>query len=1283
MATKKYVSLSGLSNFLNNLKNLFATKTEMNAKSDKTHTHTIADITNLQSTLNGKAASSHGTHVSYSTAAPVMDGAASVGSASTVARSDHRHPTDTSRASQTDLDALETVVAGKANSSHTHQYAGSPSAGGDANNALKLQGYTRSNLYADLPTWINSVGLSHMITVEGDKDTYYPVRIYLPSSKTMPTYISIHKNLGTKTPDVEGNHSNGTSSMWLIYEGRNRSWDGNGGYLKTWYRYMGYANLCAHADIGASAVGDLIVWLRGGGCTYEISKTNGSAESTIYYEETNIGTEAYPYIVSPRKDLGNKGVYSGTLGYGNIEGNATTSTKATQDGNGNVIASTYETKTDASNKLATAKTYADSAATTAATKVKNDLLNGAGGAYDTLKELGDLIDDNTDAIDALEIVAAGKADKSHTHAVSDVTNLQTNLSNIQTQIDGKAASSHSHSISNVSNLQSILDGKSSSSHTHYYAGSSIIGGGANALAIADTRNVNDTPTEMTNLIGGKGARLDFKGTSTVGLSNGTYAAVLSISPWGDTTNWSGGKNTQLGFCDDGRIQVRKGNGSGWSSWNTIIDSSTIGNQSVKYATSAGSSTKATQDAGGNIIASTYATKTELDTAKSTLQTSINGKANSSHTHTIANITNLQTTLDGKAASSHNHSATNITSGTLSSDRLSTVPIAKGGTGATTSAGALTNLGITATAAELNKLDGVTATAAELNYVDGVTSNIQTQLNGKAASGHTHNKDTINSVSEAKIEWGGRNISGSVSPIDAAASNLHSANRFSFAKAAGITIEYSTNGSTYSTYATTDSAKVNLVSGIGSAYYIGARTSSTTVNDKLRITLNATNMGLYTRLQKLLVNISTNYATGSNVIIEKAMKGSETTYTTVGTYQISGWSGWNSIPISAAFGGGDTQTYNIANLRLTFGITGVNSSQTSNALTITDIIGIGDTYWSYPSTMAKTGHLYSYDSSQNATFPANVTANTFVGALSGNSATATKFSSAKTISLTGDVTGSTSFDGSGNVSITATVADDSHNHVISNVDGLQSALDGKSATSHTHTADNLIQWAEALFGTNSGGGVEYSYGSGSGKNVLTEISNMPQGLHTIYAISGTTGNPKTNESFRFLIHKTSGTIGWILAWDAQGSLFTNYQSAAGTFKGWKCVYDANPSALWTGGYYMSSSNSTPQTVTPSKKLSECRNGWVLVWSDYDPDTSTKNNTDIHHDYVFKKNCAGANWSGQCMLCDIPRYMGSNAQDVDTERRILKAIYIHDDRIEGSYQGSYDERNDVILRAVYEF
>ena len=55
---------------------------------------------------------------------------------------------------------------------------------------------------------------------------------------------------------------------------------------------------------------------------------------------------------------------------------------------------------------------------------------------------------------------------------------------------------------------------------------------------------------------------------------------------------------------------------------------------------------------------------------------------------------------------------------------------------------LTDLGLTATASELNKLDGVTATTQELNYVDGVTSSIQTQLNGKAASSHTHGAGNI-------------------------------------------------------------------------------------------------------------------------------------------------------------------------------------------------------------------------------------------------------------------------------------------------------------------------------------------------------------------------------------------------------------------------------------------------------------------------------------------------------------------------------------------------------------
>lgn len=52
----------------------------------------------------------------------------------------------------------------------------------------------------------------------------------------------------------------------------------------------------------------------------------------------------------------------------------------------------------------------------AAEAVKNELLNGAGEAYDTLKELGNLIEANQGAIETLNTLATGKADKDHAHA---------------------------------------------------------------------------------------------------------------------------------------------------------------------------------------------------------------------------------------------------------------------------------------------------------------------------------------------------------------------------------------------------------------------------------------------------------------------------------------------------------------------------------------------------------------------------------------------------------------------------------------------------------------------------------------------------------------------------------------------------------------------------------------------------------------------------------------------------------------------------------------------------
>lgn len=81
------------------------------------------------------------------------------------------------------------------------------------------------------------------------------------------------------------------------------------------------------------------------------------------------------------------------------------------------------------------KAYADNAATT----IKNELLNGAGEAYDTLKELGDLISENVNAIEALETVATGKADKDHNH--DDMYYTETEMNSL---LESKSDSDHNH-----------------------------------------------------------------------------------------------------------------------------------------------------------------------------------------------------------------------------------------------------------------------------------------------------------------------------------------------------------------------------------------------------------------------------------------------------------------------------------------------------------------------------------------------------------------------------------------------------------------------------------------------------------------------------------------------------------------------------------------------------------------------------------------------------------------------------------------------------------------------
>lgn len=234
--------------------------------------------------------------------------------------------------------------------------------------------------------------------------------------------------------------------------------------------------------------------------------------------------------------------------------------------------------------------------------------------------------------------------------------------------------------------------------------------------------------------------------------------------------------------------------------------------------------------------------------------------------------------------------------------------------------------------------------------------------------------------------------------------------------------------------------------------------------------------------------------------------------------------------------------------------------------------------------------------------------------------------------------------------------------------------GYASTNHNH---NSAYIAKALQMVGDNGDVEYTYNTSDNSDLLVKITQMPIGMHTAYSQSGVTNNPKTVEAWRMLIHKTSATSIWVLAFGSSGSIFSNYRDSNG-WKGWKAIYDVGSPVLWSGKLYPNANH----TITPSKKLSECRNGWMLLWCDYDPDTSTVNDADFATTMIPKCRYDGEVWNGKNFLCDVPRFYGS-ATDTSLEKRITKTLAIYDNKIVGNAINSQSDRNDVVLRAVYEF
>ena len=111
---KKYASDSTLSSLVTKIKELFVKKTDfdtaLSSKADSSHTHSISNVTNLQSTLDGKVPTSR-TINSKPLTANITLSASDVGAAPSTHSHDDRYYTETE---------MDTKLASKSDTTHNH-----------------------------------------------------------------------------------------------------------------------------------------------------------------------------------------------------------------------------------------------------------------------------------------------------------------------------------------------------------------------------------------------------------------------------------------------------------------------------------------------------------------------------------------------------------------------------------------------------------------------------------------------------------------------------------------------------------------------------------------------------------------------------------------------------------------------------------------------------------------------------------------------------------------------------------------------------------------------------------------------------------------------------------------------------------------------------------------------------------------------------------------------------------------------------------------------------------
>lgn len=272
-------------------------------------------------------------------------------------------------------------------------------------------------------------------------------------------------------------------------------------------------------------------------------------------------------------------------------------------------------------------------------------------------------------------------------SVDDLGNYVTK-EQLTTALNGKANTTHTHTQDQITGLKDALAGKASTSHSHSVASSSASGFMSAADkqkldGIATGANKYTLPVASSAALGG--VKIGYKESGknySVKLDNNNQAYVTV--PWTDTT--SKDTNTTYTLTKSGSTITLEG--------------------------SDGSSTAVNDDN------TTYSLGSFGITATAAELNYVDGVTS-----------NIQTQLNSKAASSHNHSAANITSGTLSTDRLPTVPIGRGGTGAGSAADARANLGFNATNLTSENLNGLIGYTETKSFYGGGSNTVKNKPDG--------------------------------------------------------------------------------------------------------------------------------------------------------------------------------------------------------------------------------------------------------------------------------------------------------------------------------------------------------------------------------------------------------------------------------------------------------------------------------------------------------------------------------------------------------------------------